>query len=112
MSAFRNSMSPRQWIGVALFAIVPGQVLWFAMLYPLVPKGGAGWAVAAGPGAVTTIWAVCSAAVLSWLHGRKKHRLASNALGVVVALQFGVGIFALAVFHQDLLTSHFSYFGR
>ena len=106
------SLTPRQWLGVALGAIAPGLVLWFAMLYPLVPKGAAGWAIAAGLGVVATIWAIVSVAALSWLNGRKTHRFACNALGLVVALQLGIGIFALARYHQDLLANHFSYFGR
>lgn len=112
MSTTHNSLSPRQWLGVALGAIVPGLILWFAMLYPLVPKGAAGLAIAAGLGVVVTIWAIVSVAALSWLNGRKKHRFACNALGLAVALQLGVGIFALARYHQELLANHFSYFGR
>lgn len=112
MSATSVSIPPRQWFGIGLAAIVPGQVLWFAMLFPLVPKGGAGWALAAGLGALATIWAVASVAALLWLNGRKQHRFLSNALGLVVAVQLGVGIFAIALDHQDLLASHFSYFGR
>ncbi len=112
MSTTHISLTPRQWLGVALGAIVPGLVLWFAMLYPLVPKGAADLAIAAGLGVVVTIWAIVSVAALSWLNGRKKHRFACNALGLVVALQLGVGIFALARYHQDLLANHFSYFGR
>ena len=86
--------------------------MWFAMLYPLVPKGATGLAIAAGLGVVVTIWAIFSVAALSWLNGRKKHRFACNALGLAVALQLGVGIFALARYHQELLANHFSYFGR
>jgi hypothetical protein len=112
MSATGISLTLRQWLGVALGAIVPGLVLWFAMLYPLVPKGVAGLAIAAVLGVVVTVWAIVSVAALSWLNGRKKYRLASNALGLVVALQLGVGIFASARYHQDWLASHFSYFGR
>ncbi len=112
MSATSISIAPRQWFGIALAAIVPGQVLWFAMLYPLVPKGGAGWAVAAGLGAVATIWAVASVAAVLWLNRRKKHRFLRNALGLVVALQHGVGTIAIVLYHQDLLASHLSYFGR
>ena len=105
-------MSPRQWVGIASIAIAPGELVWFAMLYPLVPRGAAGWAVAAGLGAVVTIWAVVSVAALSWLNGCERRRLVCSALGLVVALQLGVGIFALAFYHQRLLTDHFSYFGR
>ena len=112
MSTTGPSLTPWQWLGVALGAIVPGLVLWFAMLYPLVPKGAAGLAIAVGLGVVATIWAIVSVAALSWLNGRKKHRFASSVLGLVVALQLGVGIFALARYHQDLLGNHFSYFGR
>jgi hypothetical protein len=112
MSATNLSMSPRQWVGVAFVAIVPGELVWFAMLFPLVPRGAAGWAVAAGLGVVVTIWAVVSVAALSWLNGCKKYRLVCNALGLVVALQLGIGIFALAFYHQRLLTDHSSYFGR
>jgi hypothetical protein len=43
---------------------------------------------------------------------RETHRIASNALALVVALQLGVGLFALVRFHQELLINHFSYFGR
>ena len=106
------SLTPRQWLGVALGALVPGQILWFAMLYPLVPKGATGFAIAAVSGVVATIWAIASIALLSWLNGRKRHRLTSSALGLAVALQLGIGIFALAYYHQDLLAIHFSFFGR
>jgi ABC-type Mn2+/Zn2+ transport system permease subunit len=82
------------------------------MLYPLVPKGFAGLAVAAASGVIATTWAIVSVAALSWLNRRKRHRLASSALGLVVALQLGIGIFALARYHQDLLANYFSYFGR
>lgn len=106
-----TSLSPRQWLGVAVAAIVPGLVLWFAMLYPLLPNDAAGWAIAAGWGIVATIWTVASVAALSWLNTRQRHRLVSRALGFVVALQLGVVIFALAFYHQALLASHFLYFG-
>jgi hypothetical protein len=105
-------MSGRQRLLVACIAIVPGQLVWFALLYPLIPRGAAAWAVAAGLGIVVTLWAVCSTAVIAWLNKQKQHRLLCNAVGVLVALQLGVGIFALALFHQDLLANRFSYFGR
>jgi hypothetical protein len=106
------SLTSRQWLGVVFGALIPGQLLWFAMLYPLVPRGLVGFAIAVVSGVAATIWAIVSVAALSWLNGRKKHRLVWSALGVAVALQLGIGIFALARYHQDLLAIHFSYFVR
>ncbi len=89
--------------------LVPEQADW---LYPLVPKGAVGAAIAVASAAAATTWAIAGVAAISWLNGRKRHRLASRALGIVVALQLGIGIFALARYHQDLLADHFSYFDK
>lgn len=89
-----------------------GEVLWFAMLYPLLPTDAIGWIVAAVAGAIVTTWAVCSLVALVWLQSRKVHRLLAHAIGLVVALQFGLGIFAVAWHWQDPVTRHFGYFMR
>ena len=82
------------------------------MLYPLVPKDAAGWAVAVGIGVVATVWAVGSGLAIGWLGRQTRQRLLCNAVAVALALSLGAGIFMLALYRQDVLAAHFSYFGR
>ena len=84
--------------------------MWFSMLFPLVPKGVAGWTFAAGLGVVATAWAGGSITAILWLNKQTERRLLCNSVGFVVAVSLGVGIFALALYRQDLVFAYFSYY--
>ena len=100
------------WSVVILIGIVGGPLCWFAMIHPLWPKTTVGWVVGTIAGVVVGLWAVGNTVLIGWLHRRERYQLLCKAIGAIVALSLGVGIFWFAMKGQSFIVENFSYFGR
>ena len=97
---------------IVLAGLVAGELFWFALLYPLLPKTALGWVVGAIVGAGLGIWAGANALLIDWLQHRTRFQPLFKALAAVVAVSLGVAIFWLAQGGQAFIVANFSYFGR
>lgn len=100
------------WFTALLAGAVVGPLLWFGWLYPLVPKTFAGWLAGTGAGVFVGLWATVSALLIGWLQRQTRYRFLCRAIGAIVAVSLGAGIFWLALKGQAFIVANFSYFGR
>jgi len=107
-SPHRSILILRQFI-IGCLLVLAGQALWLVMLYPLVPKGTLGWAIATGSGLAATLWAGGSVLAIGWLGKQTRMRLACDLAEIVIALSLGVATFMLASHRHGVLASQYSY---
>ena len=100
------------WVVVLLVGAAFGELLWFGMLYPLVPKTGVGWLLGAAAGVCVGLWAAACALLIGWLQRQSRFPILCKAIGALIAVSLGVAIFWLALNGQPLIVANFSYFGR
>ena len=98
--------------GLVGAGIAVALVCWLLALYPLVPSTARGWSAAIVSGLLAIAWAGACSAALLWLQKRRRHGLLFKAIGVMLALSLGAGIFAAAFEARAFLSANFSYFGR
>lgn len=111
-SASGAKFAPLQIAGWSAAVAVAGQVFWFLALYPLVPSTPRGWAAATAAGLAVTLWAAACIAALQWIQARHRHAWAFKAIGLVIALSLGLGVFAAAFQARAFISANASYFGR
>jgi hypothetical protein len=87
-------------------------VVWFLALYPLIPNTGHGWFAAVATGFAVTAWAAACSGLLLWFKKQQRYVLLFRALGLLVAVSLGVGIFAAAYEAREFISANSSYFGR
>ena len=97
---------------LAALAAGGGLLLWFGLLYPLVPRTTLGWALAIGAGAFIGLWVLAAALAIGWLRKQSRHKLACNLLAAIVALSVGTGVFLVVANAQAIISANFSYFAR
>jgi len=68
--------------------------------------------VATVAGLVAASWAATCVYILRRIDGRPGSGLIWKAIGVMVALSLGFGLFGLAVLAQEFITKNFFYFGQ
>jgi len=97
---------------IAALAVAAGDVLWLLLLYPLLPVTSTGWIAALLSGAMVTGWVCACGFALIWLQAQQRYVLFFRAIGALVAVSLGGGVFLAVYFARDFVSTNFSYFGH
>jgi hypothetical protein len=112
-SAPTSPTEATRWLsGSVLGVALGGLLLWFGLLYPLLPRTVTGWVVATVAGLAAASWAAVCVYILRRIEGRPGGGLIWKAVGVLVALSLGLGLFGLAVVAREFIAKNFSYLGQ
>ncbi|NML47488.1 hypothetical protein HHL11_27305 [Ramlibacter sp. G-1-2-2] len=90
--------------------LAAGLLLWFAWLYPLLPRTRNGWIAAFVFGTVVIVFAALATFLIFWLGERTRFVFLCKVAAVVLALALGAAILAAAYWQQQFLRQDFGYF--
>ena len=95
---------------VSAFFIV--LLFWFGWLYPLLPKTPTGWLIETFAGVFVFFYGWSCIEIILWLQVQTRLVVIAKAVGLLVALSLGVGVFAAAYYGQQYVSGNFEYFGH
>jgi len=75
-----------------------------------MPKTLSGWLVEAVAGVVVFFYGWACIEIILWLQARTDQIIQAKALGILVALSLGAGVFVAAYFGRQFLVANFEYF--
>ena len=108
-----QSQTGRSYAGLyLLLGVVAGEIFWFWLLYPHLPKTVPGWLGGALAGGGLGAWAGANAWLMEWLQERTRLRALCKVLAALVAVSLGATIFWLAQGGQAFILAILSDRGR
>jgi hypothetical protein len=104
---------PSEWVLPALIKwstfVIVGEVVWFSLLYPLVPTSPFAWTVTLLLPIPVGAYAYCAVRGIFWLSPQPPAALWRQLLATLLAISVGVLTFLLIAFVERQLGGQFQY---